>query len=205
MMEIKEIYQKLHQFVNEVSLGYKGTMDLNLIREAADRLEELESKQENLIDYNADLNNRLNKAESHIEKLEKQLSEKQPEWISVEDRLPEKGGYYLTVVENCERVCYSRLILDKFGHDGVTHWMPLPEPPKPKVPHICKYRKKPIVVEAYQTDRTIVIPTLEGDMIAGRGDYIITGVDGEKYPCKPDIFEKTYEPYFEEEEGEADA
>lgn len=58
----------------------------------------------------------------------------EPEWISVEDRLPEKGGYYLTVVENCEKVCYSRLILDKFGHDGVTHWMPLPEPPKPKVP-----------------------------------------------------------------------
>lgn len=36
--------------------------------------------------------------------------------------------------------------------------------------------------------------TLKGDMIASKGDYIITGVDGEQYPCKPDIFEKTYEP-----------
>lgn len=36
--------------------------------------------------------------------------------------------------------------------------------------------------------------TPEGDMIAFKGDYIITGVDGEQYPCKPDIFEKTYEP-----------
>lgn len=57
-----------------------------------------------------------------------------------------------------------------------------------------KYRKKPVVVEAYQTDKEIVIHTLEGDMTASVGDYIITGVNGEKYPCKPDIFEKTYEP-----------
>lgn len=55
-----------------------------------------------------------------------------------------------------------------------------------------KYRKKPVVVEAYQTDKEIMIHTLEGDMKASVGDYIVTGVDGEKYPCKPDIFEKTY-------------
>lgn len=40
----------------------------------------------------------------------------------------------------------------------------------------------------------MIIPTLEGDMKASVGDYIITGVNGEQYPCKPDIFEKTYEP-----------
>lgn len=57
-----------------------------------------------------------------------------------------------------------------------------------------KYRKKPVVVEAYQTDKEIIIHTLEGDMKANVGDYIITGVNGEQYPCKPDIFEKTYEP-----------
>jgi hypothetical protein len=56
-----------------------------------------------------------------------------------------------------------------------------------------KYRKKPVVVEAYQTDKEIIIHTLEGDMTASVGDYIITGVNGEKYPCKPDIFEKTYD------------
>lgn len=37
------------------------------------------------------------------------------------------------------------------------------------------------------------IPTLEGEMIASMGDYIIKGVQGEFYPCKPDIFEATYE------------
>lgn len=57
-----------------------------------------------------------------------------------------------------------------------------------------KYRKKPVVIEAFQTDKEVIIHTLEGDMKASVGDYIITGVDGEQYPCKPDIFHKTYEP-----------
>lgn len=82
---------------------------------------------------------------------------------------------------------------------------------------MAKYRKKPVVVEAIQwtgkagnlfavtqlvgkSDRQIlksttdlIIPTLEGDMIASINDWIIIGVHGEPYPCKPDIFEKTYE------------
>ena len=57
-----------------------------------------------------------------------------------------------------------------------------------------KYRKKPIVIEAYQTDKVMYIETLEGTMKANAGDYIITGVNGEQYPCKSDIFEQTYEP-----------
>jgi len=59
---------------------------------------------------------------------------------------------------------------------------------------VALYRKKPVVVEAYRTDKEVIIHTLEGDMKANVGDYIITGVKGEKYPCKPDIFEQTYEP-----------
>lgn len=75
------------------------------------------------------------------------------------------------------------------------------------------YRKKPIVIEAVQytndnraevgeflrgvnhitTSAGIVIRTLEGDMLAQPGDYIIRGMKGEYYPCKPDIFEGTYE------------
>lgn len=57
-----------------------------------------------------------------------------------------------------------------------------------------KYRKKPVVIEAYQTDKDLDIETLEGTMHASAGDYIITGVRGEQYPCKPDIFKQTYEP-----------
>ena len=75
-----------------------------------------------------------------------------------------------------------------------------------------KYRKKPVVIEAIQwignnlseidnfigrtvdnKETTLVIHTLEGDMEASIGDYIINGVNGEFYPCKPDIFDKTYE------------
>ena len=63
-----------------------------------------------------------------------------------------------------------------------------------------KYRKKPVIVEAYKTDKVEYINTLEGTMKADIGDYIITGVHGEKYPCKPDIFEETYELESEVEE-----
>ena len=78
------------------------------------------------------------------------------------------------------------------------------------------YRKKPVVIEAMLLTEEnghlvwewadskplkdmdgkvygLRIFTLEGDMKADFGDYIIKGVSGEFYPCKPDIFEKTYE------------
>ncbi|MBR3786610.1 MAG: hypothetical protein IKJ77_09405 [Firmicutes bacterium] len=58
---------------------------------------------------------------------------------------------------------------------------------------VKKYVKKPVVIEAWQTDKEMVIHTLEGDMIARPGDYIITGVNGEQYPCKEEIFQKTYD------------
>jgi hypothetical protein len=70
-----------------------------------------------------------------------------------------------------------------------------------------KFRKKPVVIEATQwfkdgdhpsvrrgciTGRAL-IDTMEGEMYVIPGDWIITGVKGEHYPCKPDIFEATYE------------
>jgi hypothetical protein len=78
-----------------------------------------------------------------------------------------------------------------------------------------KYRKRPVEVEAVQyrageldgwfaqfvidgrmrhtEDGTLLIQTLEGVMEAQPGDWIIRGVKGEIYPCKPDIFERTYD------------
>ncbi len=56
-----------------------------------------------------------------------------------------------------------------------------------------KFRKKPVVIEAELCLEEIVIETLEGNLTAQVGDYIITGVLGERYPCKPDIFEQTYD------------
>mgnify|MGYP000291860444 CR=1 FL=1 len=89
---------------------------------------------------------------------------------------------------------------------------------------IKKYRKKPVVIEAvlydgeesfhesvlpflmagrinckHHAESGVVIPTLEGDMLAAPGDYIIKGIKGEFYPCKPDIFEATYEEVIDEE------
>lgn len=56
------------------------------------------------------------------------------------------------------------------------------------------------VIEAYEnttintiTDNDFIIKTLEGNMTASKEDYLIKGVNGELYPCKKEIFEKTYE------------
>lgn len=67
-----------------------------------------------------------------------------------------------------------------------------------------KYRKKPVVIEAevyqpgmedgFTEEKIPFIRTLEGNHLITPGDYIITGVKGERYPCKQDIFEMTYEP-----------
>jgi hypothetical protein len=79
-----------------------------------------------------------------------------------------------------------------------------------------KFRKKPVVIEAtqwfkhgdhpgvlsapldsitgYEHGRHGWIQTLEGGHIVTPGDWVITGVKGEHYPCKPDIFSETYEP-----------
>ena len=56
-----------------------------------------------------------------------------------------------------------------------------------------KYRKRPIVIEAMVCEKEEIIHTLEGDHLARVGDYIITGMKGERYSCKPDIFAATYE------------
>lgn len=82
---------------------------------------------------------------------------------------------------------------------------------------MAKFRKKPVVIEAvqfadtkesfdkirewvgenfyynYQDSPRVFIKTLEGDMGVTKNDWIIKGVKGEFYPCKSDIFEKTYE------------
>lgn len=84
---------------------------------------------------------------------------------------------------------------------------------------MTKFRKKPVVIDAWLFDGSwesarafvehnkairwgsrgtgggfVSIETLEGTMIAEPGDYIIRGVKGEYYPCKPDIFAATYDP-----------
>lgn len=72
---------------------------------------------------------------------------------------------------------------------------------------MAKFRKKPVVIEAEvykpgledgeaMDDRGKIKPfinTLEGKHFINPGDYIITGVAGERYPCKPEIFKKTYD------------
>ncbi|WP_326514891.1 hypothetical protein [Staphylococcus hominis] len=56
-----------------------------------------------------------------------------------------------------------------------------------------RVKKKPVIVNAEKVNEVTYINTLEGRMKAEKGDWIITGVNGERYPVKPEIFEKTYE------------
>jgi hypothetical protein len=56
-----------------------------------------------------------------------------------------------------------------------------------------KFRKKPVVIEAVQITSEMTVKTLEGTMNGGVGDWLITGVKGEQYFCKDDIFRETYE------------
>ena len=59
-----------------------------------------------------------------------------------------------------------------------------------------KFRKKPVIVLARQLgpDEVHIIQMVEGDMLVSPGNWIIIDVNGERYPCKDDIFEKTYDP-----------
>lgn len=59
------------------------------------------------------------------------------------------------------------------------------------MPWSFNYHGQPIT---HENDDCYLIPTLEGTMEFRRGEMLITGVNGEIYPCKSDIFEKTYEP-----------
>ena len=54
------------------------------------------------------------------------------------------------------------------------------------------YRKKPVLIRAFRTPKELTIETLEGTMKAEPGDWIIEGIAGELYPCKPGIFASTY-------------
>lgn len=54
-------------------------------------------------------------------------------------------------------------------------------------------KKKSVIVEAVKLTNPIIIKTLEGDMVGEVGDWLITGIVGEQYPCKPNVFEATYE------------
>lgn len=59
---------------------------------------------------------------------------------------------------------------------------------------MAKFRKKPVVIDAVQLTERIAIETREGKLYSEIGDWLITGVEGEKYLCGDAIFRKTYEP-----------
>ena len=120
------------------------------------------------------------------------------------NRLSKTGIFSMALFKNTE-ICPLRLQIDKNA-------VGLFESESDCDNHKHKYSKKPVIIEAIrwtgtnldeisdfinhkpeQINGMLLIPSLEGTMQASIGDYIIRGVHGEFYPCKPDIFKETYE------------
>lgn len=128
----------------------------------------------------------------------------------LEKHQPEAGGYYVVYEDGYKS--YSPAKAFELGYTRIAAQQ------RPAIIKMQKFRKKPVVVEAMQvtdewfdnpqvplaemdssnisvrTKNCVEITTLEGIMTARLGDWIIRGINGEYYPCKPDIFDKTYEP-----------
>lgn len=111
--------------------------------------------------------------------------------------------------------CPSKGCEKQAGHAGNHEGWLADTFPEPQARDAGEYRKKPVVIKAWRWDgstdwklapewlqsvvphwspKGITIPTLEGNMTALPGDWIIRGIKDEVYPCKPDIFEASYEP-----------
>lgn len=183
-MDIKKIINLFRK-----TEGYIG-LNAEYANEIADVLEEYERRTENLIHYDAHLNNQLNKAEAHIESLQKQLSEKQPEWISVEDEpIPGEQRHIFTVL--------PKIIIKRNPVTGEpAYWMRLDEP-KPKKPTF-----KDVFLEKFPKAATnklgTPIPCLE-DIFSNVESLVC-----KNSPTDCDVCWSL--PYYEpKEEGEADA
>lgn len=147
---------------------------------------------------------RLEELDAELEK--RTINDRPYEWISVEDRLPEEKQNVLAYDINDVGIIYIAFYFDGLwrqddiphvGVDTITHWMPLPSPPKPKEPtfkyvFLEKFPKAIIFNPAVTIDCCAIFPWL---------------LD-EEYCCQMDMTceECWNQPYFEpQEEGEADA
>lgn len=133
-------------------------------------------------------------------------------WLATPHTCLPSGSHHVRCVNSSGSLSYNYACN---GNGGVRPLINLsPDAPVFVVKEkVKKYRKKPVVVEAIKYYKTSIgsaqnfcdkmkynphnneyyIETLEGTMLITEGDYIIKGVNGEFYPCKADIFEKTYE------------
>lgn len=167
-METKKIIDKLNDFCESLFSKNVAEADILLFEEAAERLEELESE--------------LGKRTIH---------DRPYEWISVEDRLPEPLTSVLAYDYKNKRVGLFCFKNPENMVSFYSHWMPLPEPPKPKEPTF-----KDKFLEAFPKAQLYS----DGIPVACRANIF-----GEKCLMKSKCSECWNQPYFEEEEGEGDA
>lgn len=183
-METYKIMEKLRNMYNILCDGEGGVIEIEYFNHAADRLEELENENEFL------KNARVNLMKECVN-LRKQLSEQQPEWISVKDgkEMPDVMSY--TGIRHDQ---FPRLVVAIDENSHVTHWMML-DAPNPKEPTF-----KDVFLKAFPKTCNVCFM-----------DFCPkTFFESIKCPLPVVCSEKTIEacwnqPCFEEEEGEADA
>lgn len=174
-METKEISQKLNQLIDKSYWGGEHYVDLSLFIQAADRLEELEAE---------------------IAELEKQLSEKETEWISVEDEPPKEPGRILINRKNSTRVNTYSYQGNEKELKNFAYWMPMPKAPEAPKP------KKPTFKDVFLKAFPKAVIDMKGSPEACLEDVFPWA----KHPnCGNNVCTDCWnQPYFEEE-GEADA
>lgn len=176
-METKKIVEKLNSFCENFFLKNVVEMDISLFKEAAERLEELE----------------------------KQLSEKQPEWISVEDAPPKDLGYYLVTVLDLDTYKYYTTIAKWHGHMFTAQddtlgnnlsaiaWLPKSANPAPLVPTF-----KDVFLRAFPG--AVVLPKSGSPVVCAKQVFPQLGDD--ESPCDMCCAECWNRPYYEpQEEG----
>lgn len=192
-METKKIIKTLRNCVDYpggcqyCNVGYmtngngKKLCHYDVVKQAADRLEELEDINEKWCEIEESNKARFSKKDKEISNLKKQLSEKQPEWISVEDgkEMPDAISY--TVIRHDQ---FPRLVIVTDENRIVTHWMML-DAPKPKEPTF-----KDVFLKAFPKAETNDkgVPKACRALIFGSGK------------CNHNVCSECWnQPYFEEE------
>lgn len=154
------------------------------------------------------MSKRLHQQEAEIEKLVQErgtmrASSPTMEWISVEDRLPEENGTYLIAVKGSYASHFTGFDIESnefcdnvFRKKDITHWMPLPEPPQPKMPTF-----KDVFLAAFPKTKLLDGGT---PVVCAKGVFPQIGDFDDC--CNGICRECWNQPYFEpKEEGEADA
>lgn len=193
---IKNVIEKLDGFYESLSKGERMKFDISYLRKANVYLADLKNENETLVKQLCEKEDMIREAEGRFYELEKELDtlknakKPEPEWISVEDRLPEPLTSVLAYDYKNKRVGLFCFKNPENMVSFYSHWMPLPEPPKPKEPTFMDVFLKAFPKASFSDVSCCMVFTEQ---------FVYDSCDCNCNAC-------WNQPYIEtEEEGEADA